>query len=324
MDGLTTTLRLELRDMLTPQVTLKKSFLWGDEHGNTDEPTRIRQLVDWELVLVADDAHFVLRDLADEYCGLALPQLLDDFQQLLRDALDLQRELGVADDRSDRSHMELPSISPHWQNRGHTGWVSLIELLRDAWLAVHNSDSARAARIARTWFDLPYPTFKRLALFASSKDDCIEPAQWVNWLLVENAWWLWSIETQREVCRLLVLQGGHLQRAEQDRLEAAILIGPPREMFRNDREPDRWQNLVAYSIWLHLSKLNVSGLKLGTIAAERLDSISKAYPEWQLATNERDEFSHWMSGTGDPDYEDRREIDIAPRNRCELVLLLTA
>ncbi|MEE9904234.1 MAG: SIR2 family protein [Chlorobium sp.] len=318
-DGLTTTLRLELRDMLAPRVTLKKPFFWGGEDASTDEAERIRQLVDWEMVLASDYVHSDLKDLADETWTSALPLLFDDLQQLLRDALDLQRELGEADDRNDRSHWDMPSISPHWQNRGFRDWMSLIELLRDAWQAVHHSDSARAARIARTWFDIPYPTFKRLALFASSKDDCIEPAQWVNWLLVENAWWLWSIETQREVCRLLVLQGGHLQRAEQDRLEAAILIGPPREMFRNDLEPDRWQDLVAHSIWLHLSKLHSSGLKLGSLAAERLDQLSNAYPEWQLATNERDEFSHWMSGTGDPDYEDRREIDIAPRNRRELV-----
>ncbi len=38
-----------------------------------------------------------------------------------------------------------------------------------------------------------------------------------------------------------------------------------------------------------------------------------------LANNERDEFSHWMSGTGDPDYEESRDVDIAPRKRRDLV-----
>lgn len=51
--------------------------------------------------------------------------------------------------------------------------------------------------------------------------------------------------------------------------------------------------------------------------------LSDAYPQLQLATNERDEFSHWMSGTGDPDYEMRRDVDIAPRKRRELVQWLT-
>jgi len=322
-EGLTTTLRLELRELLAPQVALKKPFRWGDEVENTDEPTRLRQLVDWELVLAADHVHTALRDLADDRWASALPLLLEDFQQLLRDALDLLHELGEADDRSDRSYWDLPSISPHWQNRGFRDWVTLIELLRDAWLAVHSNDSARATRIAQAWFDLHYPTFKRLAFFAASQEACIAPEQWVDWLLADGAWWLWSTDTGREVFRLLVLQGQQLAGATQERLEATILAGPPREMYRDDLEPDRWQDLVARSVWLHLAKLNASGLALGALAAARLAELSNAYPQWQLAANERDEFSHWMSGTGDPDYEESRDVDIAPRKRRELVQWLT-
>jgi hypothetical protein len=322
-EGLTTTLRLELRELLAPQVTVKKPFRWDDDDASTDEPTRIKQLVDWELVLAADHVHSALLDLADERWTSALPQLLEDFQQLLRDALDLLRELGDADDRSDRSHWDLPSITPHWQNRGFRDWVSLIELLRDAWLAVRTTDSARATRIAQSWFELPYPTFKRLALFAACQEDSIPPEKWVDWLLADGTRCLWSTDMGREVFRLLVLQGRQLPGATQERLEAAILAGPPREMYRDDLEQERWQDLVARSVWLHLAKLSTSGLALGAPAAASLAEISNAYPQWQLATNERDEFSHWMSGTGDPDYEDSRDVDIAPRKRQDLVQWLT-
>jgi hypothetical protein len=162
-EGLTTTLRLELRELLAPKVMLKKPFRWSDDDSSsTDEPSRIKQLVDWELVLAADHVHSTLHNLADEPWKSALPYLLEDFQQLLRDALDLLRELGEANDRSDRSHWDLSSITPHWQNRGFRDWVCLIELLRDAWLAVRTNESARATRIAQNWFELPYPTFKRL------------------------------------------------------------------------------------------------------------------------------------------------------------------
>ncbi len=323
-EGLTATLRLELRELLAPNIVLKKPFRWGeDDSSRAEEPTRIKQLVDWELALAADHVHSTLRDLADEPWKSTLPHLLEDFEQLLRDALDLLRELGEADDRSDRSHWDLPSITSHWQNRGFRDWVSLIELLRDAWLAVRTNDSARATRIAQSWFELPYPTFKRLALFAASQDGCIHPVQWVKWLLADDGWWLWSTDTGREVFRLFVLQGRHLKGTEQQRLETAILAGPPREMYRDDLEEDRWQNLVARSVWLHLAKLNTSGVALGESAAARLAEISNTYPQWQLATNERDEFSHWMSGTGDPDYEDSRDVDIAPRKRQELLKWLT-
>lgn len=322
-EGLTTTLRLELRELLAPMVALKKPLRWGGDGANTDEPKRIKELVEWELVLAADHVHSTLRDLAVEPWKSALPHLLEDFQQLLRDALDLLRELGEADDKSDRSHWDLPSITPHWQNRGFRDWVSLIELLRDAWLAVRTNDSARATRVAQVWFELPYPSFKRLALFAASHDDCIPPQQWVDWLLADGAWWLWSTTTRREVFRLIVLQGQLLAGAAQEHLEAAILAGPPREMYRDDLEANRWQELVARAVWLHLAKLNTSGLLLGASAAARLADVSAAHPQWQLATNERDEFSHWMSGTGDPDYEDNRDVDIAPRKRHELVQWLT-
>lgn len=319
-DGITTTLRLELRELLSPKIELKKPFRWSESDEETGTSEHLKQLIDWDLVLAADHVHSSIKDVADtKYWLPALPVLLDDFQQLLRDALDLLRELGEADNKSDRSYWDLPSISPHWQNRGFKDWVVLIELLRDAWLAVRETDALRATRIAQGWFALPYPTFKRLALFAASQDDCITPEQWVDWLLSDNAWWLWSIDMQRETMRLLVLQGSHLSTDTRAKLETAILSGPPRAMYRDDIEPERWQELVDSTVWRHLAKLQASGGNLGKTAMQRLNDLSTANPVWKLAKDERDEFSHWMSGTGDPDYEDSHKIDIAPRKRKDLV-----
>lgn len=318
-DGLCTTLRLELRELLKPKIIMKKPFRWGEGDDEVETPERLRQLVDWELALAADHVHSSLRDLTDERWQEALPALLDDFQQLLRDALDLLRELGEADNRRDRSLWDMPSISPHWQNRGFRDWVTLIELLRDAWLVVRSNNLVRARRIAQGWFDVPYPTFKRLALFAASQESCIASEQWVDWLLTDDAWWLWSVDTQRETMRLLVLQGSYLSPVAQARLEAAILAGPPHEIYRDDIEPERLQHHKDEDIWLLLAKMNSSGIALGLAASECLDALSAAYPHWQLAANERDEFSHWMSGTGDPDYDESRNIDLAPRKWRELV-----
>jgi len=322
-DGLTATLRFELREVLAPKIALKNPFRWPEDDTVPDAPERLKQLVDWELVLAADHVYSSLRGLpgTEQWRG-ALPALLDDFQQLVRDALDLLRELGEADERNDRSHWDLPSISPHWQNRGFHDWVILVELLRDAWLAVREVDSTRATRIAQAWFALPYSTFKRLALFAASHDGCIAPDQWVDWLDGDDAWWLWSIDTKRETLRLFVLQGRHLTPQARSRLEAAILTGPPRGMYRDAIEPNSWQDLRDRSVWLRLAKLKSAGANLGPAAAERLAALSIANPEWRLANNERDEFSHWMSGTGDPDFEEIRRMDHAPRKRVELVAWL--
>jgi len=64
-------------------------------------------------------------------CGV-VRALVSGSSSSVRDALDLLRELGEADDLRDRSHWYLPSIRHHLQNRGFRDWVSLIELLRDA------------------------------------------------------------------------------------------------------------------------------------------------------------------------------------------------
>lgn len=319
-DGLTASHRLELRALLTPKVALKKPFRWDESDEDHGAPERLNKLVDWELVLAADHVQSSLPDLAraDNWRN-ALPMLLDDFQQLLRDALDLLRELGDSDVRSDRSHWELPSISSHWQNRGFRDWIALIELLRDAWLVTREVNPERASQIARGWFALQYSTFKRLALFAASHDGCIAADQWVDWLVVDDSWWLWSVDTQRETLRLFVLQGAHLSPETSARVEVAILSGPPRTMFKDDIEPERWQSVVDREVWLRLAKLQEGGSTLGDIALRRYRNLSAANPQWKLATNESDEFSHWMSGTGDPDYEESRDIDIAPRKRRDLV-----
>ena len=325
-EGLTATLRMELRDLLAPVLRLKKPYQWSDAGPAPESPPRLEQLVDWELVLAADSVRAALRDVArdteDDRWHRALPSLLPDFESLLRDALDLLRELGKSSYGSDRSHWDLPSITPHWQNRGFRDWVLLIELVRDAWLAVLAIDAAHATRIALQWFDVPYPTFKRLAFFAASQDGVIAPDRWIEWLLSDAAYWLWSVDAHREVMRLFVLQGARLSTSAQERLETGILAGPPRDLFRDDADPAEMRRYTDHKVWLRLAKLESAELQLGAVARDRLLELSAAYPQWQLDTHERDEFLHWMSGTGDPDFEDSREINIAPRARAELVLWL--
>ena len=136
-NGLTTTLRLELSDLLSPRVSLRSPFGWPFDEDEVEEETGgIRQLVDWEIVLSASHVHGDLRELAgNENWATALPTLLAEFTGLLRDALDLMRELGGAEDKSDLSYVSQPSIGEHSQNSSFRDWTALIELNRDAWRA---------------------------------------------------------------------------------------------------------------------------------------------------------------------------------------------
>lgn len=313
-DGLTATLRLELREMLTPRVSLREPSGWPTGNGEGQEPERIKDLVQWEVVLSADHVHSSLRELPrDERWYAALPDLLSDASTLLRDALDLMRELGSAEDKSDLSYINQPSISEHTQNRDFQDWTALIDLTRDAWLATATQSPTRAALVAQSWWQTPYPLFRRLAFFAAAQDSVISHRQALDWLLADDHWWLWSVETEREALRLLVAMAPQLDEAMLRELEEAVLTGPPRDMFKHDIEPERWTRIVEREIWLRLAKLADAGAVLGAYSRGRLERLSAKYSEWRLAEDQRDEFPSWM-GEGD----EWRKFVTTPLRRREL------
>ena len=313
-DGLTSSLRMELREILTPRVVIRKQFHWQPQQTETNEPQ-----FDWEIVLSADHVHSELRELqGNPKWGTGLPDLLSDFSLLLRDALDLMRELGGAKDRGDRSYIHQPSISRHSQNRHLRDWTALIELTRDAWLATAKLDPMRARLTAEGWRRTPYPLFKRLAFFAAAQDDVISADQALDWLIGDDNWWLWSVETKREAIRLLVALATRLSVADMARLEHAVLQGPPRETFNDDMEEDKWRRIVDRGVWLRLAKARDAGATLGETTQTRLDDLTQQYPDWRLTPDQRDEFPFWM----DVRERDAREEDglvTTPRRRRELV-----
>lgn len=314
-DGLSTSLRLKLREMLTPRVSLRDPFRMPTEGGEGREPTRIKDLVEWEIVLSTDHVHYGLADLRkDERWTKALPSLLSDFSALLRDALDLMRELGGAEDRSDLSYMRQPSISEHPQNRDFRDWTALIELTRDAWLATAEQSPAQAALEAARWWHAPYPLFRRLAFFAAAQGDVIPLRRALDWLLADDHWWLWSVETEREAMRLLVAVAPQVDATMLRELEEAVLAGPPREMFQDDIEPNRWARIADQEVWLRLARMAEAGADLGALSQERLEALSRQYPDWRLAADQRDEFPMWM-GDGD----EWRTFVATPRRRRQLI-----
>jgi hypothetical protein len=315
-DGLTASLRLRLRDLLAPRVALRKSLRSMHDSFDPGQEEPLKQLVDWDVVLAVDHARSSLSDIiGTPQWHMTLPSVLDDVHGALRDTLDLMRELGEADDRSDLGMWHMSSIAPHWQNRGFHDWTVLIELVRDAWSATFEADHARGRRAVHAFLGERYPTFVRLALHAATRDGATEADEWVDWLVTDNGWWLWSVETQREVMRLLVLRGAQLPREAQTRVENCILAGPPRIMYKEDIEDQRWPQIVDHTVWLRLAKLREGGVVLTGNAQQRLQGLEFENPQWGLSGNEREEFSHWMSGTGDPDYKFERQLERVPQER---------
>ena len=74
----------------------------------------------------------------------------------------------------------------------------------------------------RPRFDKPYPLFRRLAFFAAAHGNIVSSRRAVDWLLADEHWWLWSVETQREAMRLLVALAPRLDVTMLAELEQAI------------------------------------------------------------------------------------------------------
>ena len=318
-NGPTVRLRQQLRQLIAPKLRLSETIPIEIKDDIPNQPTRMSQLLNVEVVLNAEHVFLALRDIDENLWKTALPLLLEDFQQLLIDTLVLLNEIGDASDPIDPSLWHLPSISPHPQNRVFQDWVHLIEYLRDAWLELRSSNNRRAVQIAMAWFELPFPTFKRLALFAASQDDSIPPDQWVGWLLNDDALCLWSMNFQREVCRLLVLQGNKLEGNIQERLEVQILTGPISHIYDN-LKPELKEEFKSESVWIRLCKLKESGLVLGKFAEIGFNNLLKSNPQiQQLGCGDRVEFIVWSENPGVKSYVDKRIPNEAPRNRKELV-----
>lgn len=300
-NGLTPSVRLALRENLKPFVALEEPLRFSVMNALKDEEC-ISKFVRWEIALSSNYVHNALRDLSeDKQWKAALPELLDDFSALLRDALDLMRELG---NKIDHSCFHQPSISKHPQNKGLQGWTALIELARDAWLATAEQSPERARIAAEAWRCAPYPIFWRLALFAAAQGCIIPLPQALDWLLADDRRWLWSIETHRETIRLLVSLAPQLDATMLAKLEQAILSGPPGDPYNANIEPDTWKkSIVDQGVWLRLAKIAQTGTILNEAGQSRLDALSEQY-QWQLATDERDEFLTWIESAVSIDNHD--------------------
>lgn len=324
-DGLTASVRLALREALTPTVSLREPFNWGDGAESGAASERITSIVEWEIKLASHNVHSSLRELRkDKRWNTALPALLNDFSTLLRDTFDLMRELGGVDNDNDRSYVHQPSISDHPQNKDFRDWTVLIELTRDAWLATAEQVPEQARIVAESWALAPYPVFQRLALFAAAQGSVISPRMSLDFLLKDNHRWLWSLETQRETMRLLIALAPRLEEKALGELEQVVLSGPPRNMYPDVIDADDWTFRVDRNVWLRLTKLVQAGVTLSTNSHARFTALAVQNPTWQVGVDQREEFPYWMESGWVGDRDPRKPFTSLPRTRRGVLDYLVA
>ncbi|MGL4208809.1 MAG: hypothetical protein ACRCTY_05425, partial [Candidatus Adiutrix sp.] len=239
------------------------------------------------------------------------PELLFDFTALLRQAFDLESELGKANHKEDLSYLYRPSISSPPQNNLYQGLNLLIDLVIGAWEATAEKDPQKALDAAQEWWHTPYPIFKRLSFFAATKPEIVTQKQALDWLLADDNWWLWDNKIRREVCRLLVSLAPRLKKDEKEKLEKAILQGPPREMYNKELNSEEWESIRSYNIWLRLAKLKNAGIRFA-LAEEEFKQLTDENPNWQLKDDGQDEFPFYSQGIIPP------PATVTPRKLKEL------
>ncbi len=322
-EGLTPISRMELCNLLRLRIKMHEPFgSFLGQHFQPNDPPSISDLVDTDLEPTASDVELILTELKNDLDWKnALPELLDDFSSLLRDGMDLLRMLNRADDKSDLSYTARPSISDNEQNSDLYDWTLLIILTRDAWVAMANQSPDHARRVAEGWFHTPYPLFKRLAFFAAAQDALIPDHQGLESILADEEVWLWSVETQRETLRLLVVLIPRIDAAGLTTLQSAVLKGPPRRMFKDDLEASDWKRIVDREVWLRLTKIQNAGVTLNKQAYCRLRELATQYPHWTLSSDEREEFPVWSDGS---QYLRVPTLAVVPHNPDDLVASLHA
>ncbi len=271
--------RKELLKILSPNVSLKEPLSFSEGE------------YECKINLSSVDLHHYFEEIRNNEKWVdVLPNLLTDFNDLLHETLGLMHELNKADSKSDHSFVHQPSISEHGQNKKFYSWTILIELTRDSWLKTAKQSPQQAIDIAVSWHSTPYPLFKRMAFFAAAQPDIIPPIQAHEWLLSDDGWWLWSIETKRETMRLLVALAKKADRSIIENIKEAIRKGPPNNLFKMDLSPEELKESE------------------NLLINERLEKIDNPY-----GTDERKEFSVWhdFNVTVDTTSVPRKAIELA-------------
>ena len=257
-------LRLELRKVLAPKLFVSNSLFSKGIY------TELGLASDY----VKDSVH------GFNWFG-SLHCFIQDFQQLLRDAVALSKSAG------NDTLFDLPSIEPNTQNNISPDYTVLIELLRDSWLELLKKEPMQAKLIALEWLFDEDLLFNRLGLFAASVESSISSEDWIESLLKNDAQNLWDIRLRREVLRLFVNQGSITTKTQIKRLEKALLKGPSIQKYSKES--------LEHIKWLYISKFQSSGVELSKQSKAFLKKIKKNYPSWVLATDQSDEFPIWYS-----------------------------
>jgi len=293
--------------MLTPRLVAKrgtwKNLLREIEPDKHAPVPRDQADIEFEVVCATKNINYMLEHSSIQ--KIATSEFAWTITNMLFDYFRLLELLGDASKHHDYTEMHRPSIADHSQNTDHENYIFLLVLARDSYFHLAKSDRKQADALRRLWATHPYPMFKRLFLHAVTEDSDAPADDAVDLLLEDSN--LWLSQLHRETMRFLRVAGKRISSQSMQKLESAILDGPPREIYRKDLDQTDWDWILNDSVWRRLTNLDKEGAKLSDKAQARMEKVGqgKTY-EWK---NDRDDFLSWMESFSGlpPEEEDIKE-----------------
>lgn len=300
--------RFELRHLLKPCVLLSERHAWlSEEATGTSTTDLVSDIFHVEVGLNSDAVLPSVKALSGQpVWNEVLVNLLPDFSALLLDVAALMTHTGLMKEKSDFSFVYQPSISENADNTHTQGWTELIDLTRDSWDATARAWPDKALAAAEEWRQTQIPMFIRLSFYAATRGEIVPASVALDWLLAEDAWWLWSVETRREAMLLLGALAAKLDEPSLARIEAAILAGPPSWMLSGESTETERSEKSDWWIWQRLTKLEQAAPRIGQLATVRLSELRRAYPQWLAMATEGEEGTSRTESTAPPKCNSRQ------------------
>ena len=251
----------------------------------------------WEYRVCADDMD--VRTL--ESYGLKLAEIPTSAFPVVEMALlqfcKMRREMGDEKDEHDYSEYCVQDVSGPIDDDNEvngSGWGILVLLMRSVWYRLLMTNHRVATRIAKNWFNSPHPIFKRLALYAVTRDSDLDPNRTIKWLLSNPKERLFGNTYCREILNLLSACGKRLSQQTLNSFDKKLsahvedIPSPRREKRRA----------------LFLERLEDAGAELPTSTRKFLKKYREEHDGWTKRNKKFDGLSFYVSDGSEEDWVD--------------------
>jgi hypothetical protein len=237
-----------------------------------EEPERLHDLASVDVVLRCGSFALEMQK-AIRWQITRDPDFLVGMAWELTDHLRLAMDLYAAADAAcadyDPSVYEQQSLLDDSTHAIHS-WTMLIGLLREAFERAESASPQLARALIEYWLRIPYPIFRRLALFGISRLQQLHGEHSIHLLLAEPESLLWPYYLREFATRIVAVGCKVLSPDEFIDVITRLLSGPPRSMFVADISGDDYKQVVDSATVAFLSAIEREGTSLPEAAQTAL------------------------------------------------------